>query len=239
MAKHKHLTLDERYKIQNMLDSKESFSSIAKHLGRDRSTISKEVRNHISFKQSGCMGRPFNDCIHRTTCDRYDCPKGCPGCKGRLCGSCIRHCSKYEKEICKRHTSKPYVCNGCSNRPRCSIEKRIYSALAADQEYKLTIKECRKGSVISEEEALILDDKKHESIKIDKKCRIGRTYEDFKTYLTDNPGASIVEMDTVIGAQGGKCLLTIHFITTSPGARVKRVVFLMQDKEGPYCPSLN
>ena len=51
--------------------------------------------------------------------------------------------------------------------------------------------------------------------KIDKECLIGRTYEDFIDYLNNNPDTSIVQMDTVIGKQGGKCLLTIHFVNTS------------------------
>ena len=46
MAKYKHLTLDERFKIQHMLDDKESFASIARTLGKDRSTISREIRSH-------------------------------------------------------------------------------------------------------------------------------------------------------------------------------------------------
>ena len=155
--KHKHLTLDERYKIQNMLDVKESFSSIAKLLGRDRSTISKEVRNHLAFKQSGGYGRPFNDCKKRTFCERHPCTKGCSGCKGKPCHICLGYCSEYEKEICKRHISKPYVCNGCTKRPSCSLEKRVYSARTANQEYKLTLRETRQGVTITEEEALSLD----------------------------------------------------------------------------------
>lgn len=51
--------------------------------------------------------------------------------------------------------------------------------------------------------------------KIDKECLIGGTYEDFIDYLDNNPDTSIVQMDTVIGKQGGKCLLTIHFVNAS------------------------
>ena len=38
-----------------------------------------------------------------------------------------------------------------------------------------------------------------------------RTYADFKKFLMENPDANIVEMDTVIGSQGGKALLTLLF----------------------------
>ncbi|MDO5556608.1 MAG: IS30 family transposase [Clostridia bacterium] len=39
--------------------------------------------------------------------------------------------------------------------------------------------------------------------------RKGRTYEDFKEYIGNHPGCSIVEMDTVEGIKGGKVFLTI------------------------------
>jgi IS30 family transposase len=45
--------------------------------------------------------------------------------------------------------------------------------------------------------------------KVDTKCRLGRTYEDFLRFIADNPGANIVEMDTVHGRVGGKVLLTL------------------------------
>lgn len=51
--------------------------------------------------------------------------------------------------------------------------------------------------------------------KIDKKCLIGRTYEDFLSYIENNPDTPIVQMDTVEGIKGGKVLLTIHFVNCS------------------------
>lgn len=40
---------------------------------------------------------------------------------------------------------------------------------------------------------------------------VKRTYADFKEYIKNNPDKNIVEMDTVIGKIGGKCLLTLMF----------------------------
>ena len=45
--------------------------------------------------------------------------------------------------------------------------------------------------------------------KVDKKCRIGRNYDDFNTFINNNPEAPITEMDSVIGRVGGKVLLTL------------------------------
>ncbi|WP_375372941.1 transposase [Clostridium sp. CF012] len=45
--------------------------------------------------------------------------------------------------------------------------------------------------------------------------RIGRNYNDFQAFLAKNQDTTVVQMDTVIGSKGGKCLLTIHFVDTS------------------------
>lgn len=50
--------------------------------------------------------------------------------------------------------------------------------------------------------------------KVNKTCRVGRTYEDFRLFLNHNPHLPLVEMDTVEGKKGGKVLLTLHFVKT-------------------------
>ena len=46
-----------------------------------------------------------------------------------------------------------------------------------------------------------------------RKIKQGRTYEDYKEYIEAHPDASIVEMDTVISANGSnRVLLTLHFV---------------------------
>lgn len=46
-------------------------------------------------------------------------------------------------------------------------------------------------------------------IKVDKKCRIGRTYKDYLNYLKENPDTPILQGDSVEGIKGGKCILTL------------------------------
>lgn len=46
--------------------------------------------------------------------------------------------------------------------------------------------------------------------KIDRGCRIGRTYAEFQAFIQAS-GSSVVEMDSVIGRVGGKVLLTLMF----------------------------
>ena len=47
--------------------------------------------------------------------------------------------------------------------------------------------------------------------KTDAKCRVGRTYEEFCAFLALNFGIRVVELDTVVGAIGGKVLFTLMF----------------------------
>ena len=55
---------------------------------------------------------------------------------------------------------------------------------------------------------------RHDSFKVDKSCRIGRTYHDFLAFLEENPDCPIVQIDSVEGIKGSKVLLTIHFVHT-------------------------
>ena len=56
---------------------------------------------------------------------------------------------------------------------------------------------------------------RHDGLKIDKACRVNRTYKDFKDFMRDFPDTPVVEIDSVIGTKGGKCLLTMHFVSCS------------------------
>jgi len=69
--------------------------------------------------------------------------------------------------------------------------------------------------------------KKKDRFKVDKKCRIGRTYEDFKVYMEENPDTAVVEMDSVEGVKGGKVLLTIHFKQISFMLAFIRIVMIL------------
>ena len=54
--------------------------------------------------------------------------------------------------------------------------------------------------------------KKSVPLKVDKSCRIGRNYEDYKLYRQNNPSQPVAELDSVEGIKGGSVLLTIHFV---------------------------
>ncbi len=62
--KNKHLSFDNRLEIEKGLKSNQSFKQIGQIINKDCTTVSKEIRNHVIFKNTGAPGRPFLDCVH-------------------------------------------------------------------------------------------------------------------------------------------------------------------------------
>ena len=68
--------------------------------------------------------------------------------------------------------------------------------------------------------------------KTNTSIKVGRFYTDFKDYMEYHPEASIVEMDTVIGTQGGKggkCFLTLLFRNSN-----FMLIYLLSYKKSVY-----
>lgn len=163
MNKQKHLTLESRIIIETKLNEGESFKAIGRLLNKDCTTISKEVKNHISFEKSGAYGKAFNDCLlaFQHECFAQRVCQECTSHKNRLCwscGKCSSSCILYEKYVCLKLSKPPYVCNGCLQRNKCSLEKRLYKASYAQKEYELVRRESRSGFALSESELRQIDD---------------------------------------------------------------------------------
>ena len=73
------------------------------------------------------------------------------------------------------------------------------------------------------------DAKRYTVTKTDAKCRVGRTYEEYLSFLAFNFGVQTVELDTVIGSIGGKVLFTLQF------ACGLMLAFLRDAKTSPTC----
>lgn len=162
MNKQKHLNLESRILIETQLNEYNSFKGIARMLGKDCTTISKEVKNHISFQKSGYLGKSFNDCrlAHLRLCHEKKVCTICTGNPNRpcsVCGKCISSCESYEKYICPKLDKPPYVCNGCKERNKCALEKRLYKASYAQKEYEQVRTESRSGFALSEAELKHID----------------------------------------------------------------------------------
>ena len=140
--KNKHLSLDDRFNIENGLVNNLSFKEIGKTIDKNCTTISREIRNHYITKNTGAIGKPFQDCIHRYNCSFR--------VKGTRCNQ--NNCPHYEKQICSKLNKPPYVCNGCENKNKCSLTKHLYSASYSHNEYRENLSESRSGIVIDTEE---------------------------------------------------------------------------------------
>lgn len=272
MSKNKHLSFEDRCAISKGLTDRRSFKAIAVELGKDCTCISKEVRNHRQFTFKCSSGRTFNDCANRSTCTQEkELCEICDNKHRRTCSFCVKcgkKCPDYKQERCPSLEKPPYVCNGCKNRYRCTLEKCFYNAREAYQEYRERLSESRSGVNLTEDECAKLDAvispllrkgqslhhilqnnrddvmicektaylyvdmgifsarnidmvrkvrfrprrNKSVGIKIDRTCRIGRSYQDFLAYREANPSLPVVELDSVIGITGGSVLLTVHFV---------------------------
>lgn len=272
MADQKHLTRDGRHTIERGLNDGFSFKEIGRQLGKDCTTISKEVRNHRVFEKTGCFGRHFNNCENRKTCSVSGCCNSCARPKLRLCRycpHCILVCPMYSPQPCPKLAKAPYTCNGCKDRNRCTLEKAHYYADKAQTEYEEVRSESRQGVNLTKEELdritaivkpliekgqslfaiwaehkdeLMCSErtlytyvekgllegvknidlvrkvkfrprkKKKDTLKLDKKCRIGRTMQDFRKFRSENPYLPYTEIDSVEGKKGGAVLLTCHHV---------------------------
>jgi IS30 family transposase len=160
MGKIKHLTDEERMQIEYWLKGGNSISTIARELGKNRSTISREIRARAISSDKFASWRSNNRCIKRRDCiirqictDKPDCTKRCSNCK--LCNSV---CDDFEEEVCLKLYEPPYVCNGCLDEQKCVLRKRYYIYKKAHESYKEMLIEARSGANINENELLALDE---------------------------------------------------------------------------------
>lgn len=160
MAKNTHLTLDERATIEVSLREGTSFTEIGRLLGKDPSTISKEVKNHRQTVRKGS----YNPCTNRTNCSHFGMAcKPCKhpykgSCKGCPYRNCYEHCPDFIELICQKLNKPPYVCNGCDIRMRCKLERHLYDAKSAQKEYEATRSESRQGIAVTPSELKRIDD---------------------------------------------------------------------------------
>lgn len=154
----KHLELDDRIAIQTGLKEGKSISAIAKDLNRDKATVSREIKSRrylVNFRDEATM-RIRNACIHRYNCNIKNICKSqiCYYHKKycRLCGKCVEFCESFKEEHCSKLEVSPYVCNGCSKKPRCTLSKWLYDAKKAQNKYENVLSESRQGIGLNERE---------------------------------------------------------------------------------------
>ena len=153
MQPYKHLTADERSIIQDGLTRGQRFITIAQQLGKDPTTIAKEVKKHRQVHFSADWVRaPFchnwEHCTQRDLCERSQCTKR--QCRG--CTFCHNNCKDFEPILCPKLALAPYVCNGCESRSTCRKMQLQYSAVRAQHRYEQTRSASRSGTTFTPEE---------------------------------------------------------------------------------------
>lgn len=136
----KHLSLDERLDIEKYLNQNKSFKEIGILVNKNCTTISREIRNHYVTKNTGCIGRRFNNCIYRATCPN----------RGKDCN--LHNCTEFKEEKCPLLNKPPYICNGCEKKHLCTLTKHLYDAVYSHREYIDTLSETREGILIDQSE---------------------------------------------------------------------------------------
>ena len=58
MSKYSHLNNEDRSQIETGLINSKSFKEIGEAVGKDCTTIAKEIRSHMVFRKTGAYGRP-------------------------------------------------------------------------------------------------------------------------------------------------------------------------------------
>jgi len=248
VTKHKHLTDADRQEIQECLRHGMTFKAIAKRVGKDQTTISKEIKKHIVMRPSG--GNQVKE--DGTPIATAKCPTLLKA--PFVCNPCPKY------------------------HGRCGYDRQVYVAGKAQETYKTLLSEARTGIPLNKETFYRADGIITEGVRrgqhlyhilhthnlgmskstvyrhlkngylsissldlprvvkfkpriprkdlcIPKALKIGRTHEDFLAYIEQNNIDHWVEMDTVIGRIGGKTIMTMHFVSCN-----FMIGFLMDNK---------
>ena len=131
-----HLTLDERRIILAGIRNGSSKAAIAETIGKDKSTVGKEIRLHRTLSHK---------CHLPLECSAY---RKCP--HGRLCTT---ECPDFVPFRCSRRDRSPGACNGCPNYNYCRFDKYSYSPESAHDDYRETLVDSRTGVNLTAPEA--------------------------------------------------------------------------------------
>lgn len=126
--KHTHLTLEERRIIYTGIVNGSTKTAIAKTIGKDNSTIGKEIKEHRVLTAK---------CSLPLECKNYR--------KCKYSRECYLECPDYQPFTCKRRDRSPGACNGCSTKNRCRFNKYDYNPEKAEAEYRTQLVDSRQG----------------------------------------------------------------------------------------------
>ena len=232
--KHSHLTLESRIEIQECLSHGMTFKAIAKRIGKDQTTVSKEIKKRIRITPTAVTRTDGKGNAVVTPCPKLQKPPFC-------CNPCqgVNRACSFDKHI--------YLAKGAQDgykeilkeaREGIPLNKsefweidRIISKGIRDGQHLYHIlhtnnlnisiptayrhfnRDYFSISTIDLPRAVKFKPRKTKREEyIPKGLKIGRSYNDFLQYKAELELMTWWEMDTVIGRIGGKCILTLNFV---------------------------
>ena len=229
--KYKHLSFEDRCVIEEFLNHNYNFSQISIRLNKNRTCISKEVLKHRFLRGTASNNRPC--------CFESKPPYVCNGCDKIT--SCKKQKYSYSAHIAYNEYKQTLISQrenlNITKEQIVSINEiiaplMIYKNHSVNQVYishsdllpfskptfykyiDLGILNVKNIDLQRKVKWKLKKEYDYHMDKVDTSIKVNRFYTDFKDYIEHNPNASIVEMDTVIGTQGGKggkCFLTLLF----------------------------
>lgn len=227
--RNKHLTLDDREEIMECLDKDMTFKAIARRVGKDPTTISKEVKKHLFAAKPEDRGKENV----KGLCPRLlKAPFVCNPCDRRRsnCGYCKQFYnaksahSEYETMLREAREGIPlnkeeFWDADATIKKYMKQGQRLYHIMETQDigfSKSSAYRHLKRGylSVSQLDFPRVVKFKARKQYRADcvpKGVRVGRTYDDFLAYIEENGITSWVEMDTVIGVEGGKVIMTFDF----------------------------
>lgn len=131
-----HLTLEERRIILTGITNGSTKTAIARTIGKDKSTVGKEIRLHrkLTYK-----------CKMPLECNNY-----------RKCSfgrQCTPDCPSYSPFRCSRRDRSPGACNGCPSWNHCRFDKYKYIPEDAHLDYRSRLADSRQGVNLTVQQA--------------------------------------------------------------------------------------
>ncbi len=135
-GKNKALTLQERVIIENGIRNGATKSAIARTIGKDKSTVGKEIK------------------LHRVLTQKSGLPRECAAYRRCAFGrQCTADCPEFVPFRCNRRDRSPGACNGCDVRRSCRFNKYTYEAYKAQAAYREQLVDSRSGVNLTTAEA--------------------------------------------------------------------------------------
>ena len=241
MAKFNHLTKENRDLIEHLINLKSNFTYIGNAIGKDRTTISKEIKNNRYIKSNYYSPFDSKGILQAVSkCKLLNKPPYvCNTCKNK--NYCVKHHLYYNAKTAQENyeTKLSASRQGVNITPEHidEIERMIvplikYKKQSINQVFinhsdilnfsKVTFYNYVDNGVLSLSN---LDLPKKVKYKKRKKSNNkykrdililkNRTYEDYLAFIAKHPKYNKVQLDTVIGKQNeNKCLLTMYIVET-------------------------